>query len=407
MGPRSRASPWAVPPPAVPGAPEAVPEAPASGRRHDPPAQADRPARRVPDREDDPLAEPVVRAAARRARRGEAHLRELVRPDVPSGLQRPAHRVPAAGRVAELERLDRRVREAAAAQVVERGLPRPVLQDHVVEGDRRLQDLAQARVLRVLAARAVVELHPGLAGEEPERLGERDAVPAHDEAEDVPSLATAEAVPRLAGGRDDEGRRLLTVERAQALEGGAGLLQLHGLADDLDDREPVLHFSGDADGQPISRTPLAGARPTRRRRAGRRRPRPPREATWPIAEAGHLRVPEMARGVSRLDTPSRTDSAPGGPRLSRGLSIPQGGMRGQGAVALLQGVIRVTSPMSLDKQPGNDEGERILCGRVRMGVRLPNSGGRRVQSARGRRGSAEWRAARYQRSGPCGLQPSR
>ena len=61
--------------------------------------------------------------------------------------------VPGVERLAELVGLDGLVGEAAAAQVVERGLAVVALgQDLVVEGDRRLERVAQTLALRVLAA---------------------------------------------------------------------------------------------------------------------------------------------------------------------------------------------------------------------------------------------------------------
>ena len=162
-------------------------------------------------------------------------------------------RVPAARRPAELVALDGLVGEAASAQVRERGLARlRVHEDRVVEGDRRLDDLAQAGVVDVLAPRALVDLDAGPAGEDAERLGEADRVPLHHEREDVAVLAAAEAVPRVAGGRDDEARGLLAVERAQALEGRPGLLELDGLAHHVRDGEPALDLGDDTDGQRCS-----------------------------------------------------------------------------------------------------------------------------------------------------------
>ena len=66
------------------------------------------------------------------------------------------------------------------------------------------------------------------------------------EREDVAVLAAAEAVPGLALGGDDEGRRLLGVEGAEALEDGAGTLERDGLADDVGDRKLRLDLGDDA-----------------------------------------------------------------------------------------------------------------------------------------------------------------
>ena len=59
-------------------------------------------------------------------------------------------------------------------------------------------------------------------------------------------LATAEAVPRLSVGRDDERWGLLGMEGAESLVDGARALQRDGLADDVDDRELRLDFDDDA-----------------------------------------------------------------------------------------------------------------------------------------------------------------
>ncbi len=58
--------------------------------------------------------------------------------------------------------------------------------------------------MRVLAFGPLVDLDAGALCEDPQRLRKADAVALHHEAEDVPAKATAEAVPALAAGRDDE-----------------------------------------------------------------------------------------------------------------------------------------------------------------------------------------------------------
>ena len=217
-----------------------------------PPTEPDRRAVRVADREDDPLAEAVVDAAtARLARLGEADLDELLAANVAARGQLPGERVPAAGRPAELVLRDRLVGEAALVEVVERGL-RPTFepgQHRVVEGDRALEDVAEPLLPGVLAGGPLVELDAGLGREHLERLGERQPVALHHEAEDVAALAAAEALPGVADGRHGERGRLLAVERAQALVRGPGLLQLDRLADDVDDAELALDFGCDADRQ--------------------------------------------------------------------------------------------------------------------------------------------------------------
>ena len=97
---------------------------------------------RVADREDDPPAEPVVGAAPALPRRvGEASPpRQLLGRDAALAGRLAAHRVPAVGRPAELELLDGRVREAAAAEIVEGRLAqRDGVRHRVVERDRRFE----------------------------------------------------------------------------------------------------------------------------------------------------------------------------------------------------------------------------------------------------------------------------
>src|SRR6185369_17259290 len=110
------------------------------GIAQDPPAEPDRVAARVADRKDHALAEPVVDAATGRLTRlGEADLDQLVGPDLALRGERPGEGVPAAGRVPELVRRDRRIRETAAAKVVERRLTGlRAGQDRVIERDRAL-----------------------------------------------------------------------------------------------------------------------------------------------------------------------------------------------------------------------------------------------------------------------------
>jgi len=167
--------------------------------------------------------------------------------------QGAAQRIPRVGREAQLEGLDGAVREAALAKVVEGRLPGGVpRQDLVVEGDGRLECLAQALALGIFAGGALAELHPGTTGELPQRGREVRAVALHDEVEDVSPAAAPEAVPRLAPGSYDEAGRLLPVEGAEALEGGPRLAQRDALPDEFDDVKLLLDLGGSADGQVIS-----------------------------------------------------------------------------------------------------------------------------------------------------------
>ena len=112
------------------------------------------------------------------------------------------------------------------------------LEQHLaVPRDRRLERLAEASTATVLPRRPRAELDPGTLGQPGQGLAEVQPVAAHDEREDVAVLSAAEAVPRLALGRDDEGRCLLGVERAEALLDRSRTLERNGLADDVGDRE--------------------------------------------------------------------------------------------------------------------------------------------------------------------------
>ena len=219
----------------------------------------------VADREQDPGPELVVHAAAAALARGrQADFDELVRPDVALGAQRPGQLVPATGRPAELVRLDRRVREAASVEVVEGGLAGVRGHEHgVVEGDRAVEDPAQARSMGILVLGALVDLDARALGEGSERLREGHAIALHHEAEDVASKAAAEAMPALARWRDDERRCLLAVERAEPLVGAPCLLQADRFADDLDDRQLVLHFGCDTDRQIAPPGPEHGCGPVK------------------------------------------------------------------------------------------------------------------------------------------------
>src|SRR5262249_54508754 len=124
---------------------------------------------------------------------------------------------------------------------------------------------------------------------------------------DVATQTAAEAVPRLAPGRDDERGCLLAVEGAEALVRGARLPEVDRFADHLEHRQLVLHFGCDTDRQmappgSLDRTPVD--RPALRRH--------------------RAQVPNMAVGLSSLDKPGCEYSAPPNGGLSTLLSILSG-----------------------------------------------------------------------------------
>jgi hypothetical protein len=74
-----------------------------------------------------------------------------------------------------------------------------------------------------------------LAREQPDGVGKPDLLLHLDELDHVAADAAAEAVKEPLLAVDVKGRRLLTVERAQALVAVAGLLQGHVFLDHLHD----------------------------------------------------------------------------------------------------------------------------------------------------------------------------
>ena len=80
----------------------------------------------------------------------------------------------------------------------------------------------------------VPQLDPGPGREPLDGLGEAQVLDPLHELDDVAALGAGEAVPEPAGRGDVEGRRLLVVERAQALErAAAGAAELQVLPHDL------------------------------------------------------------------------------------------------------------------------------------------------------------------------------
>jgi hypothetical protein len=119
-------------------------------------------------------------------------------------------------------------------------------EDLAIPGDRRLERFSEAAAAPILAGAALRELDARLLRQSTQRLLEVEAVAPHDEGEDVSVLAAAEAMPRLAFRRDGEGRRLLRVEGAEALQQGAGTLELDRLPDHLRNGKLRLDVGDDA-----------------------------------------------------------------------------------------------------------------------------------------------------------------
>ena len=97
------------------------------------------------------------------------------------------------------------------------------------------QRLALARVGLVGLAARLRHGQPELLRQQPDGLHEADPFVQLDELDDVAAHAAAEAVEEPLLAVDVERRRLLAVERAQALVRAPGLLQGHVFLDHLDD----------------------------------------------------------------------------------------------------------------------------------------------------------------------------
>ena len=155
-------------------------------------------------------------------------------------LQRPQQHVPALGSPAQSEApgdlgLDAALVEIGAGTLAARG-PQAL----GVEAGRQIHHAEQLFAARIGRPGSTVlgQRHVGLLGQCAHRLGEREAVLAHEEAEGVAAHAAAEAVEDALLGIDHEGGRLLAVEGTEALPVLSGLLQIHEAADDFDDVHP-------------------------------------------------------------------------------------------------------------------------------------------------------------------------
>ena len=149
-----------------------------------------------------------------------------------------------------------------------------------------LSSVSRSAVLGPLLV-ALLELrqrHPEALRELLHRVGKPDLVVQLEELQHVAADAAAEAVEEALVAVDVERRRLLAVERAQPLVGGAGLLERDVVADHHDDVGVVLQVvdellreerQGEGNSSPSARPP------SRRRRPDW--PAPPRSA--PPADA--------------------------------------------------------------------------------------------------------------------------
>jgi hypothetical protein len=212
--------------------------------RERPPAEADDAAFEIADREDDAIAEAIERdgnVVAGDEKAGGDHLllRDVLRREVL--LQRSA----IGRRVADAEFALKLGAEAAVHQVAPGGGAGPALQRRLEEFRRDFHHLVEARPLAVALLGVRVarrHRHAGLAGQTLDRLGERKAFRLHHEGEDVAVLLRREIKPLALLVIDEEGGRLLGIERRQPGELATLLLQLHPPPDDARHRQARADF---------------------------------------------------------------------------------------------------------------------------------------------------------------------
>ena len=135
---------------------------------------------------------------------------------------------------------------------------------------------------------------PSRAGQVLHRLGERQVLDPLDEPDHVPAGAAAEAVEQVAGRRHRQRRRLLVVERADALEvAAAGVAQLDVLADHLGDGGPLAHRGDVLVANPAGHQLSLGG--------------------WPRPPAATVDGPGAPAGHASRPPPSRSAGPPGPP----------------------------------------------------------------------------------------------
>src|ERR1022692_2841021 len=201
-------------------------------------AERDHVAAQVPDRPDQPATELVCQAMPSAAR--ESPGEQLVLGE-PQAAQVPGGHLPVVGRVADAEPLRGGDVESAGGEEVARraGSDGQELLRIIIGGRPvRLEQPAALRLLLAgdMAALLVAQLDADPGRQPLHRLGEAESVDLADERDDVTALGAGEAVPQAASRGDVERRRLLLVERAQALHRAAArATQLEVLPDDLGD----------------------------------------------------------------------------------------------------------------------------------------------------------------------------
>jgi hypothetical protein len=215
----------------------------AGGGIHGPAAERDHPAPGVGDREDDPVAEPVIGRAAVLGRDQQAGVDQLGRLGALGDQIVLQGR--AVGREADAEAAPLVFGQGAAGQVVAGGLADRAAQLALEPGGGQLHPVARAGALLVLLGGAGVGLGQGHArlGRQPlDRLGEGQPLGLLQVGDDVAVLAAGEAVVEALVVVDEERRALLLGERRQPRIFAPLPPQLHRLSDHVGRAKAGLQF---------------------------------------------------------------------------------------------------------------------------------------------------------------------
>ena len=152
------------------------------------------------------------------------------------------HRVVGVGSQPKKKSAERLVGDATSADVVP-GIRR--VQQHVVVVDsgclvRGEEPLVCLLLLHVLARRS--DDNADAVGEATQGFDEGQVFHLHEEREDIAAFTAAEAMPAAGAREDDEGRRLLGVERAQRFERVPGLFEGDVARDEIDHVDARPHL---------------------------------------------------------------------------------------------------------------------------------------------------------------------
>ncbi|OQA38109.1 MAG: hypothetical protein BWY52_03298 [Chloroflexi bacterium ADurb.Bin325] len=215
-------------------------------------AEADHPALHIADRDHEAAAEAVVVPHPVIALDQQPGFLDLLGP-VALVEQPRLERIPAIERVAQLPGFPGLLRQAAPLKIIAgNGGLRMAHEQVVIVAGRVGQDRAQPFQPAGVALRgraALLQLHPGLCGQQRQRLPEVQVLALHHKREDVAAgAASAETMPALGFGKHDKGGGLLVVERTKALVVTSRLLKLDIGRDHVDDVEATLDFFDDAHG---------------------------------------------------------------------------------------------------------------------------------------------------------------